>query len=255
MNILIVDDDTGLLDQLQTALKRKHYGVDTAENGEQALDKIFDVSYDLILLDIMLPRMDGLSVLKEIRNAGLDMPILMLTARSDVQDRVKGLDYGADDYLGKPFSMAELMARIRAMLRRKGNRTPTLEAGPVCLDTITRKVTLNGEEIHLTAKEFSILEFLLHNKGGAVSRFNLAEHVWGEEFDPFSMSNYVDVHIKNLRKKLTPLVFPKSFKPSGESGSSLKRRHENPKKNNLLDFRHSPFVYNRFLVHYFSRAD
>lgn len=203
MNILIVDDDIGLLDQLKTALTRKNYRVDTAENGEQALDNIFDLAYDLILLDIMLPRMDGLSVLKEVRKAGLDMPILMLTARSDVQDRVKGLDHGADDYLPKPFSMAELMARIRAMLRRKGNRTPILEVGTVCLDTVKRKTTLNDEEVHLTAKEFSILEFLLHNKGSAVSRFNLAEHVWGEDFDPFSMSNYVDVHVKNLRKKLT----------------------------------------------------
>ena len=204
MHILIVDDDTGLLDQLKTALTKKQYEVDIAENGEQALDKIFDVPYDLVLLDIMLPRMDGLSVLNEVRKAGIDMPILMLTARSDVQDRVKGLDHGADDYLAKPFSMAELMARIRAMLRRKGNRTPMLEAGPVCLDTAKRQVSLNGEEVHLTAKEFSILEFLLHNKGSAVSRFNMAEHIWGEEFDPFSMSNYVDVHIKNLRKKLTP---------------------------------------------------
>ena len=202
MNILIVDDDTGLLSQLKTTLKRKNYGVDTAENGEQALDKVFDTPYDLILLDIMLPRMDGLSVLQEIRNAGMDMPILMLTARSDVQDRVKGLDYGADDYLAKPFSMAELMARIRAMLRRKGNKNPILDVGAVRMDTVKRSVFVNGEQIHLTAKEFSILEFLLHNKGSVVSRFNLAEHIWGEEFDPFSMSNYVDVHIKNLRKKL-----------------------------------------------------
>lgn len=205
MNILIVDDDTGLLDQLKTALGKKHYGVDIADNGEQALDKIFDVPYDLILLDIMLPLKDGLTVLKEVRKAGMDMPILMLTARSDVEDRVKGLDLGADDYLAKPFSLAELMARVRAMLRRRGNRTPILEVGPVSLDTVKRKVTLNDEEVHLTAKEFSILEFLLHNKGSAVSRFNLAEHVWGEEFDPFSMSNYVDVHIKNLRKKLASL--------------------------------------------------
>ena len=203
MHILIVDDNTGLLDQLKTALTKKRYIVDVAEDGEQALDKIFDVSYDLILLDIMLPRMDGLSVLKEIRKAGMDMPILMLTARSDVQDRVKGLDYGADDYLAKPFSMAELMARIRAMLRRKGNKNPILEVGTVQLDTVKRIVFANGDQIHLTAKEFSILEFLLHNKGSVVSRFNLAEHIWGEEFDPFSMSNYVDVHIKNLRKKLT----------------------------------------------------
>lgn len=203
MNILIVDDDPGLLDQLKTALTRKQYGVDTAENGEQALDKIFDLSYDLILLDIMLPRLDGLSVLTEIRKAGMDVPVLMLTARNDVQDKVRGLDHGADDYLAKPFSMAELMARIRAMLRRQGNKTPVLSAGSICLDTVSRKVTRDGAQIHLTAKEFGILEFLLHNKGSAVSRFNMAEHLWGEEFDPFSMSNYVDVHIKNLRKKLT----------------------------------------------------
>jgi DNA-binding response OmpR family regulator len=202
MNILIVDDDMGLLDQLKNALKRKQYTVETAEDGEQALDKIFDVPYDLILLDIMLPKLDGLSVLKQVRQAGLNIPILMLTARSDVEDKVKGLDYGADDYLSKPFSMAELIARIRAMLRRQGNRNPILTAGTIKLDTVSRSVTQNDVQLYLTAKEFSILEFLMHNKGSAVSRFNMAEHVWGEEFDPFSMSNFVDVHIKNLRKKI-----------------------------------------------------
>ena len=154
-------------------------------------------------MDIMLPHLDGLSVLKEIRQAGLNIPVLMLTARSDVEDRVKGLDYGADDYLSKPFSMAELMARIRAMLRRDGKRDPLLSAGSIQLDTISRQVTQNGVALDLTAKEFSILEFLLHNKGSAVSRFNMAEHVWGEDFDPFSMSNFIDVHIKNLRKKIS----------------------------------------------------
>lgn len=203
MNILIVDDDLELLDQLIISLERKRYRVETAVNGEQALDKIFSVPYDLVLLDIMLPRLDGLSVLKEIRQAGLNIPVLMLTARSDIEDKVKGLDYGADDYLSKPFSMAELMARIRAMLRRDGKRSPLLSAGSIQLDTISRQVTQNGETLDLTAKEFSILEFLLHNKGSAVSRFNMAEHVWGEDFDPFSMSNFIDVHIKNLRKKIS----------------------------------------------------
>jgi len=202
MNILIVDDDMALLDQLNKSLTRKRYRVETAFNGELALDKIFAVTYDLILLDIMLPRLDGLSVLKEIRKAGMNTPILMLTARGDVEDRVKGLDYGADDYLAKPFSMAELLARIRAMLRRDGKRDPILRAASIKLDTVSRKVTRDNEPLHLTSKEFSILEFLLHNKGSAVSRFNMAEHVWGEDFDPFSMSNFVDVHIKNLRKKI-----------------------------------------------------
>jgi len=202
MNILIVDDDPELLDQLRTSLERKLYRVETALDGEEALNKIFEVSYDLVLLDIMLPRLDGLTVLKEIRQAKLNIPVIMLTARSDVEDRVKGLDYGADDYLSKPFSMAELLARIRAILRRDGKRDPILSAGSIKLNTISREVTRNGSPLDLTAKEFSILEFLLYNKGSAVSRFNMAEHLWGDEFDPFSMSNFIDVHIKNLRKKI-----------------------------------------------------
>jgi len=202
MNILIVDDDPELLDQLRTSLERKLYRVETALDGEEALNKIFEVSYDLVLLDIMLPRLDGLTVLKEIRQAKLNIPVIMLTARSDVEDRVKGLDYGADDYLSKPFSMAELLARIRAILRRDGKRDPILSAGSIKLNTISREVTRNGSPLDLTAKEFSILEFLLYNKGSAVSRFNMAEHLWGDDFDPFSMSNFIDVHIKNLRKKI-----------------------------------------------------
>ena len=202
MIILIVDDDLELLDQLGKALERKQYTVETASDGKEALDKIFSITYDLILLDIMLPRLDGLSVLKEIRQAEFNIPVLMLTARSDVEDRVKGLNYGADDYLAKPFSMAELMARIRALLRRDGKRTPIFKAGSIELDTISREVTQYGNPINLTSKEFSILEFLLHNKGSVVSRFNMAEHVWGNNFDPFSMSNFIDVHIKNLRKKI-----------------------------------------------------
>ncbi len=202
MNILIVDDDLELLAQLKLSLERKRYRIETAENGEQALDKIFEITYDLIILDIMLPVVDGLSVLKEIRQADMNVPVLMLTARSDIEDKIKGLDYGADDYLAKPFSMPELMARIRALLRRSGYRSPQLCAGPVKLDTLSRKVYCNKKLLSLTNKEFSILEFLLHNKGNAVSRFNLAEHVWGNDFDPFSMSNFVDVHIKNLRKKM-----------------------------------------------------
>lgn len=203
MNILIVDDDPELLDQLRSALERKYYRVETAEDGDTALDKVFENTYDLILLDVMLPRLDGLDVLKEIRASGINTPILMLTARGDVQDRVKGLDNGADDYLAKPFSMSELMARIRAMLRRNGQKDPVLKSGSLRLDTISRKVSMDGIELKLTAKEFSILEFLLHNKGSVVSRFNMAEHVWGDNFDPFSMSNFVDVHIKNLRRKIT----------------------------------------------------
>ncbi|MEW6290506.1 MAG: response regulator transcription factor [Thermodesulfobacteriota bacterium] len=202
MNILIVDDEQELRNQLRRVLEGQHYRVEEAADGEEALDKIWNDTYDLVLLDIMLPKLNGLAVLKEVRQAGLKMPVLMLTARGDIDDRVRGLNHGADDYLAKPFSMAELLARIRAMLRRRGERDPVLTAGPITLNTVSRTVTRQGEPVSLTAKEFAILEFLLYNRGRAVSRFNLAEHVWGDDFDPFTMSNFIDVHMKNLRQKL-----------------------------------------------------
>jgi len=203
VKILIVEDEPELSDQLRLTLSNQRYMVDIAEDGEAALDKLFDNPYDLILLDIMLPRIDGFEVLSEIRKAGIDTPVLMLTAKGEVEEKIKGLDLGADDYLAKPFSLAELMARIRALLRRSGDKAdPVLQAGDVSLNTITREVQKAGNLLELTPKEFSILEFLLYNKGRAVSRFSLAEHVWGDEFDPFSMSNFIDVHIKNLRKKI-----------------------------------------------------
>lgn len=202
MNILIVDDEQELRNQLRRVLEGQHYRVEEAADGEEALDKIWNDTYDLVLLDIMLPKLNGLAVLKEAREAGMQMPVLMLTARGDIDDRVRGLNLGADDYLAKPFSMAELLARIRAMLRRRGERDPVLTAGPITLNTVSRTVTRQGEAVSLTAKEFAILEFLLYNRGRAVSRFNLAEHVWGDDFDPFTMSNFIDVHMKNLRQKL-----------------------------------------------------
>ncbi len=202
MNILIVDDDQELQNQLCKSLKNQHYRVETAVDGKEALDRIWGDTYDLILLDIMMPNMDGFAVLREMRKTRINIPVLMLTARGDLDDRVQGLDLGADDYLAKPFSMAELLARIRAMLRRGGERSPLLTSGEISLDTVSRTVNKKGESLKLTSKEFSILEFLLYNKGRAVSRFNLAEHVWGDNFDPFSMSNFIDVHMKNLRSKI-----------------------------------------------------
>ncbi len=202
MNILIVDDDEELRRQLGRMLENQHYRVEEAADGEAALQKLWNDSCDLVLLDVMLPKCDGMAVLAAIRAEGLDLPVLMLTARGDVEDRVQGLDLGADDYLAKPFSMAELLARVRALLRRRGERDPLLRAGQIVLDTVGRRVTRAGEEVALTAKEFAILEFLLYNKGRVVSRFNLAEHVWGDDFDPFTMSNFIDVHVKNLRHKI-----------------------------------------------------
>jgi DNA-binding response OmpR family regulator len=203
MKLLIVDDEPDLVDQLVKMLVRQRYDVDTAADGEAALSKVFDNSYDLVLLDIMLPKTDGLSVLKAMRAAGIRTPVLMLTAKGEVEDKVKGLDYGADDYLAKPFATAELMARIRTLFRRSGEQLhAVLTVNDITLDTRTREVRRQGRIIELTPKEFSILEFLLYNKNRAVSRFTLAEHVWGDAFDPFTMSNFIDVHLKNLRHKI-----------------------------------------------------
>jgi DNA-binding response OmpR family regulator len=203
MRILIVDDEQTLLDQLKRAFEGQRYIVETALDGEEALDKLFASPVDLIILDIMLPKMDGLSVLQKIRQARITTPVLMLSARGEIDDRIKGLDLGADDYLPKPFSLDELLARVRALLRRAGGQVDSvLKVKDLCLDTISRKVTKDGRIVKLTSREFSILEFLLYNKNRAVSRFSLAEHVWGDAFDPFSMSNFIDVHIKNLRKKI-----------------------------------------------------
>jgi DNA-binding response OmpR family regulator len=203
MRILLVDDETDIRDQLGAMLTGQKYIVDTAADGEEALNRIFDQPFDLIILDIMLPKKDGLSVLKEIRRAKIRTPVLMLTAMSAIDDKIKGLDHGADDYLPKPFSAAELLARVRALLRRVSeNASPVLEISDIRLDTITREVTTCGIAVDLTPKEFAILEFLLYNKNRTVSRFSLAEHVWGDDFDPFTMSNYIDVHIKNLRRKI-----------------------------------------------------
>jgi DNA-binding response OmpR family regulator len=203
MKLLLVDDEPGLLDQLVKMLTHQRYDVDTAADGEAALDKIFENPYDLVVLDIMLPKIDGLTVLKEMRAAGIRTPVLMLTAKGTVEDKVKGLDYGADDYLAKPFAMAELMARIRTLFRRSGEQLDAvLSVNDIALDTRNREVRRQSRIIDLTPKEFSILEFLLYNKNRAVSRFTLAEHVWGDAFDPFTMSNFIDVHLKNLRRKI-----------------------------------------------------
>ena len=205
MKILIVDDEPELLEHITYVLKDQNYCVDTAVDGSEALDRLYGTTYDLVVLDIMLPKIDGLAVLKQIREAQITTPVLILSAKGEVKDKTRGLDLGADDYLAKPFAKAELLARIRSMLRRAGTTAdPLLKVVNVELNTITRQVSRNEEPIDLTPKEFCILEFLLYNKNRTVSRFTLAEHVWGDEFDPFTMSNFIDVHINNLRKKISP---------------------------------------------------
>jgi DNA-binding response OmpR family regulator len=203
VKILLVDDNLSLLDQIGEILTNQRYIVETVSNGEEALDKLCENPFDLIILDIMMPKMDGFTALREMRQIKIDAPVLMLTAKGDSTDKVKGLDLGADDYLNKPFSMDELLARVRALLRRSaGQCQSVLKFGELSLDTVNRKVTMGGKFVELTPREFSILEFLLHNKDRVVTRFSLAEHVWGNDFDPFSMSNFMDVHMKNLRHKI-----------------------------------------------------
>lgn len=204
MRILIVEDEPELSGRLKKTLEEQKYAVDCAFDGEEALDRLADMPYDLVILDIMLPKLDGFGVLREAHTMGVDSPVLMLTARTDTDDKIKGLDSGADDYLTKPFSTDELLARVRAILRRKGRQNDSLlRAGGVSLDTVSREVSIDNVPVELTQREFLILEFLMYNKNRAVTRFSLAEHVWGDDFEPFSMSNFMDVHIKNLRKKIS----------------------------------------------------
>lgn len=203
MKILLVDDEPLLREQLGAILTRQRYSVDTAAGGEMALERIAAQPYDLVILDIMMPGRDGFAVLREMRRDKIRTPVLMLTARSGIDDRVKGLDQGADDYLAKPFSTDELLARVRALLRRASDHsTAVLGAKDLALNSITRQVTCGGLPVQLTPKEFSLLEFLLYNKNRVISRFSLAEHVWGDDFDPFTMSNSIDVHVRNLRRKI-----------------------------------------------------
>ena len=203
MRVLIIEDEPELRAQGADTLRQQNYTVDTAGDGVTGLERACTEPYDLLILDIMLPVQDGFAVLREMRAEQVATPVLMLTARVEVEDRVRGLDLGADDYLLKPFSMAELLARIRALLRRSHTQaSPLLTVGDIHLDTGTREVTRSGRPVSLTPKEFALLEFLLYNRNRAISRFNLAEHVWGDAFDPFTMSNTIDVHIRNLRRKV-----------------------------------------------------
>jgi DNA-binding response OmpR family regulator len=203
MQILLVEDDLGLSRELQVLLEAQLYTVSCAHDGNLALDLILGQEFDLILLDLMLPQLDGFGVLRALRQEGIQTPVLILTARDAIPDRIQGLDSGADDYLTKPFSAEELLARVRALLRRgTASGSALLSEGPLSLDTVRREAQLNQQVLALTPIEFRLLEFLFYNKGRAVSRFNLAEHVWGSEFDPFTMSNSLEVHIKNLRHKL-----------------------------------------------------
>lgn len=201
MKILIVEDEIKLGKYLKQGLEESGFNVDLAENGIDGLFQTSEVDYDLVLLDVMLPGMDGWDVLKRLRLKSRYLPVIMLTARDDVADRVLGLELGADDYMSKPFSFCELLARIRNQLRDKGSSNSTiLSVADLELNLLKRKVKRNGTAIDLTAKEFALLEFLLSRQGQVLSKSQIASHVWDINFD--SDTNIIEVAIKRLRNKI-----------------------------------------------------
>ncbi len=203
MRILVVDDDKKLCDTLKRGLEENTYAVDCVQDGEDGIFYAEITPYDLIILDVMMPKKDGWEVCRELRLKKVNTPILMLTAKDEVEDRVRGLDAGADDYLVKPFAFAELLARVRALMRRDSETKSTeLILGDLVLDTVTREVGWRGKQVHLTSKEFAILEYLMRHPNAVVTRTMIEEHAWNYDFD--SMSNLVDVYIRRLRKKIDP---------------------------------------------------
>jgi len=199
--VLLVEDESRVAGFIAKGLREEAYAVDIASDGEQALYQAAVNSYDLVILDVMLPLKSGHEVCRELRGRGSHVPILMLTARHSVDDRVAGLDSGADDYLAKPFDFKELLARLRALSRRSvGIRPQVLKVGDLTLDTGKHFAARSGRPVSLTAKEYALLEFLVLNEGRVVGREQIAQHVWDESFDP--LSNVIDVYIKRLRAKL-----------------------------------------------------
>jgi DNA-binding response OmpR family regulator len=202
MRILVVEDERRIAAYVKRGLEEQGYAVDVAYAGPEALDWAAAVNFDLIVLDILLPELDGLTVCRELRARGVCTPILMLTARGAIDDRVAGLDAGADDYLVKPFALKELLARLRALARR-GTDTPrssVLEVADLTLNTLTRRVRRGDKAIEVTAKEYAVLECLMREPGRVLSRTVIADHVWN--YDVYHQSNVVDVYIRNLRRKI-----------------------------------------------------
>ena len=200
MRILVVEDEKRIADFLSRGLESAGYAVDVAHDGGNALNLVHATEYDLIILDLGLPDMDGLQVLSKIRNRKVSPQVLILSARDGVEDRVKGFEVGADDYLVKPFAFVELLARVRARLRSGQPMPERLQVGDLTLDCIRRKVTRAGENIELAPKEFSILEYLMRNRGRPLSRTMIVEHVWDMDYD--GLTNIVDVYIRHLRSKI-----------------------------------------------------
>jgi heavy metal response regulator len=201
MRVLVVEDEPGIAQFIRQGLSEAGYAVDVAHDGQEGLDYAVAAEYDVLVLDILLPKLDGLRVLRVLRDRGAKTPVLLLTAKDSVEDRVQGLDVGADDYLVKPFAFPELVARLRALLRRPPLQMDTLlHLGDLAMDTARREVRRGGRLIELSPREFTLLEYLMRHPGHVLTRTQIAEHVWN--FDFLSDSNVVDVYIGYLRRKI-----------------------------------------------------
>jgi heavy metal response regulator len=221
MRVLIVEDERKLAGMLKRGLEEHGYAVDVAYDGEEGLALAEVEPYDLIVLDVMLPKLDGFTVCHRLRAARRNMPVLMLTARDAVDDRVTGLDSGADDYLVKPFAFRELLARVRALLRRESfSRDPVLRVADLEVNTVTREVRRGGRPVELTSKEYAVLEYFVRHPNQVLTRTQIAEHVWNYNF--VAMSNVVDVYIRYLRRKLADDREPRLLRTVRGAGYQLK---------------------------------
>ncbi|OCQ97095.1 DNA-binding response regulator [Nostoc sp. MBR 210] len=204
MNVLFVEDEAKIANFVRAGLKEQGFVVDYCDNGDEGYLRAMDNEYDAIILDIMVPGKDGLSILKQLRREGRNAPVILLTARNELDDRLAGLNLGADDYIAKPFFVEELAARIHAVVRRSvGDRQNLLTVGLIKLDRITREVTCNQRAIELTSREFNLLEYLMRSPGRVFTRTQILEHIWGYDFNP--NTNVVDVCIQRIRKKIEPI--------------------------------------------------
>lgn len=204
MNVLFVEDEVKIADFVRFGLKEQGFVVDYCDNGDEGNERALANEYDVVVLDIMLPGKDGLSILKSLRRAGRNVPAILLTARNELDDRLEGLNLGADDYIAKPFFVEELIARIHAVVRRSaGDRQNLLSVGPLTLDRITREVTCDQRIVELTSREFNLLEYLMRSPGRVFTRTQILEHIWGYDFHP--NTNVVDVCIQRIRKKIDPI--------------------------------------------------
>jgi heavy metal response regulator len=222
MRILVIEDEKKVANFIKKGLEEEHYAVDTAYDGEEGLDLAEANEYDLIVLDLMIPKIEGLEVLKTIRGKKNNTPVLVLTAKNTVEDIVKGLDAGCDDYLTKPFAFMEFLARVRALLRReKKDKEPLLRIADLTLSLVTHKVTRKEKEIELTSKEYALLEYFMRNPDKVLTRTMISEHVWDYHFD--SMTNVVDVYVNYLRKKIDKDFEPKLIHTLRGIGYMMKR--------------------------------